>query len=277
MVQAIRQAGCLRSRWLTADEAFGRDTAFLDAVAEIGLWYFAEVPHDTRVWEERPATEVPTWSGRGRQPKRAQVVAGEAAAQTVAALAAALPTGHWRCYTINEGSQGPMVIECAALRVVTVRDALPGPAVWLVLRRPVGGGELKTFLSNAPVETSCATLARLSGMRWPIETCFEDGKQYLGLGDYEVRSWRGWHHHMTLCILAHHFLVKVQQRLKKKAPALTLPQAQLLLAVVLPRRDFNPRWALEVLGYRQQRNHAAYLSHRKRRQAALQTSMELSL
>jgi len=61
-----------------------------------------------------------------------------------------------------------------------------------------------------------ATLVRLSGMRWPIETCCEDGKQYLGMGDDEVRSWRGWHHHMTLCILAHFFLVRACRRLKKR-------------------------------------------------------------
>jgi SRSO17 transposase len=75
-------------------------------------------------------------------------------------------------------------------------------------------GELKTSLSTAPAATALATLVRLSGMRWPIETCCEDGKQYVGMGDYEVRSWRGRHHHMTLCILAHFFLVRVGLRLK---------------------------------------------------------------
>jgi SRSO17 transposase len=54
-------------------------------------------------------------------------------------------------------------------------------------------------------------------MRWPIETCFEDGKQLLGMGDYEVRSFCGWHHHMTLVMLAHHFLVRLQSRVKKKS------------------------------------------------------------
>ena len=52
-------------------------------------------------------------------------------------------------------------------------------------------------------------------MRWPIETCFEDSKQLLGMGDYEVRSWTGWHHHMTLVILAHFFVVRMSLRLKK--------------------------------------------------------------
>ena len=132
------------------------------------------------------------------------------------AVAAALPAEAWARQTIKEGSQGPMVAEFAALRVVAVRDALPGPDVWLVLRRHVETGELKTSLCNAPVDTAVETHVRMSGMRWPIETCFEDSKQLLGMGDYEVRSWTGWHHHMTLVILAHFFVVRMSLRLKKK-------------------------------------------------------------
>ena len=109
-----------------------------------------------------------------------------------------------------------MVADFAALRVVAVRDALPGPDVWLVLRRHVETQELKTYLCNAPIDTTLETHVRMSGMRWPIETCFEDGKQLLGMGDYEVRSWTGWHHHMTLVILAHFFVVRMSLRLKKK-------------------------------------------------------------
>ncbi len=109
-----------------------------------------------------------------------------------------------------------MVAEFAAIRVVAVRDTLPGPEVWLVLRRHVETGALKTYLCNAPVDTALETLVHMSGMRWPIETCFEDSKQLLGMGDYEVRSWTGWHHHMTLVILAHFFVVRMSLRLKKK-------------------------------------------------------------
>jgi SRSO17 transposase len=77
LIQAVRQAGPLRCRWVTCDEAFGRDTDFLDRVAALGLWYFAEVPHDTQVWRQRPATAVPTWSGQGRKPTRTRVLAGD--------------------------------------------------------------------------------------------------------------------------------------------------------------------------------------------------------
>jgi SRSO17 transposase len=219
MIQAVRHAGTLRARWVTCDEAFGRDTSLLDAIDGMGLWYFAEVPHNTQVWRQRPATAVPPWSGRGRKPTRPRVLAGEATPEVVGQLAAALPADRWVRRTIKEGSKGPLVARFAALRVMAVRDSLPGPTVWLVLRRNLLTGKLKTSLCNAPADTPLTTLVRLSGMRWPIETCFEDGKQYLGMGDYEVRSWRGWHHHMTLCILAHGFLVRARRRLKKKPRA----------------------------------------------------------
>jgi SRSO17 transposase len=215
MIRQVVDDQQLRARWVACEEAFGRDTVFLDHVAGSGLWYFAEVPHDTRVWLERPLTAVPEWSGRGRTPSRERLCAGQHEAEEVASMAARVHPGQWQRRVIKEGSKGPMVADFWAMRVVAVRDGLPGPAVWLVLRRQLDTGELKTYVCNAPPTTSLETLARLSGMRWPIETCFEEGKQYLGMGQYEVRSWRGWHHHMTLCILAHFFVVRQQQRLKK--------------------------------------------------------------
>ena len=208
---------CGVGAWVVADEAFGCDPDFLDGVARLGLWYVAEVPHTTRVWYVRPATHVPMWRGRGRQPHRLRLAAGAPDARPVQEVATALPPGAWSRQTIKEGSQGPMVAEFAACRVIAVRDALPGPDVWLVLRRHLETGELKTYLCNAPADTPLATQVRLSGMRWPIETCFEDGKQLLGMGDYEVRSWAGWHHHLTLVILAHFFVVRMHLRLKKSA------------------------------------------------------------
>lgn len=269
MLEEIVATGNLPGRWLACDEAFGCSTTFLDQVAELGLWYYAEVPITTPVWRERPRTHIPPWSGRGPKPTRQELAPGEPGFQEIRDLAETLTVEDWSRHKIKEGSKGPMVADFAFLRVTAVRDKLPGPEVWLILRRAVTTGELKVYLSNAPADTSHATLVRISGMRWPIETAFEDGKQLLGMGDYQVRSWTGWHHHMTLCILAHFFLVRLQVRLGDKAPQLTLPQAQLLLTGILPKRDFDSAWVLEVLGYRQRRNHAAYLSHRKRRLSSL--------
>jgi hypothetical protein len=105
-----------------------------------------------------------------------------------------------------------------------------------------------------------------------IDTCCEDGKQLLGRGDDAVRGWTGWHHPMTLVILAHFFVVRMRLRLKK-APAVTLPQVVMVLVTVLPLRECDTQLALDILASHQQRNHAAYLSQRKRR-IALVTQRE---
>jgi SRSO17 transposase len=216
MLRAVVAAGTLRFRWVACDEAFGRDTAFLDGVAAQQRWYYAEVPHDTEVWLTRPATAVPAWSGRGRRPRTARLVRGEPAPQRVDQLAAAVPPQGWQPCLIKEGSKGPLVAEFVCQRGVAVRAGLPGPDVWFVFRRTLGKNpELKVYLSNAPAHTPMAALVRMAGMRWPIETALEESKGGLGLDHYEVRSWLGWHHHMTLCLLAHHFLVRTHERVKK--------------------------------------------------------------
>jgi SRSO17 transposase len=96
------------------------------------------------------------------------------------------------------------------------RRRRPGHEVWAVFRRSRSDpGEIKYFLSNAPATTAKAELVRLAGLRWPVETAIEEAKGELGMDHYETRTWVGWHHHMTLTFLAHHFLVRLRLRLKK--------------------------------------------------------------
>ncbi len=205
---AVVKSQALRWRWGVADEACGGNPALLDGVAGLGRWYCTAVAHTTRVWAARPATHLPPWRGRGRPPQRGRLVAGAPEAQTGRGTASALPAAAWTRQRIQEGSPGPRVAEFAALRVVAVRDALPGPDVWLGLRRHVETKAVKTSRCHAPVDTTVATRVRLRGMRWPIATCCEDGKPRRGMGDEEVRSWTGWPHHMPLVMLAHFLVVR---------------------------------------------------------------------
>ena len=101
--------------------------------------------------------------------------------------------------------------DLALVRVNEAREGLPGPRLCLVIWRDVANPtDVRYYLSNTPEETTEAELARLLGMRWPMELTFEQGKQEVGLDAYEVRSWQGWHHHMLMVMLAHHFLVWVR-------------------------------------------------------------------
>jgi SRSO17 transposase len=119
---------------------------------------------------------------------------------------------------VREGAVGPLVFEFAAVRVWAMRHRKPGPPAWLLIRRSLEDEpELKYYVSNADAETPLATLALVACTRCRVEGFFEDCKSYLGMAQYETRSWVGWHHHMTLVGLAHLFVTLTQQRLKKKS------------------------------------------------------------
>ena len=118
----------------------------------------------------------------GRPPTRLQLAPGARRSQAVKDVAAQLPAGAWQHMQRKEGSQGPLCADFAALRVVASRRAQPGPDVWLLLRRQARTAQLKTYLMQGPADMTRAQLVRLAAMRWPIETCFQQGKQLLGLG-----------------------------------------------------------------------------------------------
>ncbi len=96
-------------------------------------------------------------------------------------------------------------------RVCECCDDLPGRESWLVLRRPQMGGEVKYALSNAPATIPLVKLGQVGATRWNIETEFELTKSEAGLVEYEVRSWDGWYHHMTMALLAGAFLLQLPQ------------------------------------------------------------------
>jgi len=217
LIERLHTEQVLPFTWVIADEHFGNNPTLLDRIAAADLYYLMEVPHDTLVWQQRPATAVPPRSSKkGRPPQRARLLPDAPTPLRVDALASdgAL---RWQAYQIQEGAKGPLVAAFACVRVVAVRDGLPGPDQWLVLRRSLGERpQLKTYLSNAPATTPHATLVSKSGMRWPVELAILECKSEVGMDHYEVRGWKGWHHHMTMTLLAHHFLVRQRCRMGGK-------------------------------------------------------------
>src|SRR5690349_15530072 len=197
---------------VVTDAGYGNDTDFRDGVTGLGLAYVAGILGTTSLWPPGagPLPAAP-WSGRGRPPKRLR---RDAQHQPLAAerLAAGLPADAWRTVTWREGTAGPLASRFAAVRVRPAHDDFrlsePRAEEWLLAEWPEGeDGPTKYWLSTLPEAATLEELVAAAKLRWRVERDFEELKQELGLGHFEGRGWRGFHHHATLCIAAYGFLV----------------------------------------------------------------------
>jgi SRSO17 transposase len=235
--------------WVTGDDELGRHTQFRHQLRERGERYVLGVPCTTTMRDlEAP---LPEYAGRGRRPK--------APWQSVTEWRQSLPGNAWTHLTVRDGEKGPVEIELVRCRVQTrLERKRTGPAEWLVVtRRPltddraleprasrdatdqderyryhyylsptcVSGGELK--------EPSLAALARVIKAGACIEASFKRGKGEVGMDEYQVRTWQGWHHHIALSLMALWFLIGETHRGQQWTPALTLPQVRYGLSLLL--------------------------------------------
>jgi len=213
LVRQTAALGLVTLDWITADEGYGQNGGFLDELELLGLRYVVEVPVNTTAWAEDPASCVPPYGGRGRVPTKP----GRESVASVAAIVSSLGPESWRTLNLGQGAKGPLCFEFAAVRVWAVRHGEAGPPVWLLVRRSLEPTpEVKYYVSNADASTPLETLARVACTRHKVEDFFEDAKSYLGMGQYETRSYVGWHHHMSLVAMAHLFVTLTRRDLGKK-------------------------------------------------------------
>jgi SRSO17 transposase len=197
----------LPGRWVVADDELGRCTEFRGNLRLRRLRYVLDVPCSTLVRDpqERQAPSRP-----GGKPR---LMPFERVDQWVARQ----PAGRWRTVTVRDGEKGPMQVKVLLATVQTrEEDGQVGPLERLaVLRSCAKKPETWYTLSNAR-QAKRYEIARVHGTRHRVEELLEAGKQEVGMGHYEVRSWVGWHHHMTLSLLALWFLQLEKLRLGKK-------------------------------------------------------------
>ena len=228
------------------DAGYGTDTDFRDGVTELGLPYVVGIQSSTSLWPPGVEPLPPKrWSGRGRPTS---LIRRDAEHQPISAkeLALSLPKPAWRQITWREGSNAPLVSRFAAVRVRPAhRDyhrSTPRPEEWCLIEWPAGEKEpTKYWLSTLPAKTSRRELVDMAKLRWRIERDYQDLKQELGLGHYEGRGWRGFHHHATLCIAAYGFLISERETIPPSAGRnLSLSQAPRLPASYRPRGSPDP-------------------------------------
>lgn len=220
MIEAAREAGVPHS-WVNMDADYGKVPEFLDALHDLGERYAAQVPSSTRVWTERPKTHIPRRKGgRGRRPTRARLVKGAPKSETVKAVAGGLPRKAFESAILREGEKGPIRVEVAHLRVWNKRGEVPGREEHLVIVRRFGQKpETKYVLSNAKAGTPRMEIAYAGLERWTEEQCFEQGKDDLGLAQYQTKTWPGWYRHATLVMAAHSFLISMELGGEKRTGA----------------------------------------------------------
>jgi SRSO17 transposase len=226
-----------------ADAAYGINTEFRDEISKLGLQYAVGVQSTMTVWE--PGKQpLPAKSRQpiGRPPRQLQRSA-EHQPVSVKQLAKSLPSSAFKELTWREGTERKLRSRFAAVRVRPAhRDywkTEPHSEEWLLIEWPRGEEEpTKYWLSTLPATTRLKDLIKMAKHRWIIERDYEELKQELGLGHFEGRNWRGFHHHATLCIAAYGFLVAERNRFSPSARA-----GNTGLIAPGPASDFRPRGA----------------------------------
>lgn len=212
--------------WVGFDGFYGDNGQLLRMIDGTGLTFMGDVHCDQHVWTSDPTTN--------KKAKRMRADAWVAAQDADA----------WRRVVIRQGTKGPMEVEVLHGIVWLYQKGDQEPYRWhlIVTRQP---NRLKYSLSNASLDTAVERLAYMQGQRYFVERALEDAKQQGGLGEYQVRGWRGWHHHATLVMMAMLFLTR--ERLEIGEPTLTAADVQMMLVHYLPRRDRNPDDLIDLL------------------------------
>src|SRR5688572_12293980 len=212
LLDRVRAEG-LPGGLVVADAGYGVSGPFRAGLAERGLSYIVGVTDEMVVFTEEPRWVEPTAATGGRPRTRHRLAEGSPRPVNLRELAARTPR---RKVTWREGTKGPMAGRFAWLRVwpgqgwETGQCASAEP-IWLLIEEQADG-KLKYAFSNLPAGTSRIRAVRLWRSRWPVEQGYQQMKEELGLDHFEGRSWRGFHHHACLVMLAYGFLALEQRR-----------------------------------------------------------------
>ncbi len=250
------------------DAHYGEQPWLLTSLEFRRFEYFADIPCHTRVYLDMPTVGIPARRGdRGKTPTKPKVLQGECVKVKNLLWSDRV---HFEHMKVRDTQRGELWIDFAAIRVYRIQNRLPVECpVWLLIRKDRDSNDVKYTLSNARPDTSLQTLCEKQSTRYWVERTFEDAKGICGLDEYQVTSWRAWHHHMAIVFLAMLFLLRLRQRLAPQAPMLSLQDAKVILESLIPKRTLSRSDAVELILSRHLNRFRSRSSALKKQQARL--------
>ncbi len=261
MIRDARKNG-VQFQWVGIDAGYGKDPAFLRAVADAGGVFVADVHSSQRVWLSDPGLPVPERkSVKGGVPRKRQT---SHAPLTVDAVAANAGSQDWHKLKLSDTTQGDLTVESLHRRVWLWDGVEDSPRQWhLIVRREVNSPtEIKYSLSNAAPDTPCLRLAQMQGHRFWVERAFQDAKSFCGLGDYQRLGWRARHHYVAMVLLAMLFVLEHRQVHSPEVDFLTVRDIVALLNATFPPPDNTPEAVVRRINSRHAKRAAAERSRR---------------
>ena len=256
MEMVLERRALLPHAWLVGDAELGHSADFRMDLAEEKERYVLDILSTTCICD---AEKARAGLAKGTAIKKLPWIPVQKYRDMV-------PADKWTRIVVRDGSKGPIVYHATRKRVRTRWRGRVAPVEeWLIIMRDdTQKTKYRYCLSNAAEEISLEELVRTAAARYWIEDCFERAKGQVGLADYEVRSWDGWHHHMALSLLGLWFLVKEQRRLKRSTPAITLQQSKAAIAELLRNPELSARTLAERITRKLKRNELARIAHWKK-------------
>lgn len=263
MVRSAQTRG-LNFKWVLADSAYGCSKDFCGTLEQMGLLFMCDTAATNRVWDADPQPSGRPPTGRGRPASRFVARNGTAGKWKVSDLAKARLGTEGREIVIRKTTQGELRALVWVGEVWVWDEAEEKSIRRTLVAREMEDGEIKTSWTNAPTTMSWGSLAYMQAQRHWVERTFQDCKSHLGMAQYEVRKWRGWHHHMAMVSLAMLFVLKERVAHSESAPLLSARDIVELLEYYLPRRGGKEEEVVADLVRRHEQRLAASKSHAKR-------------
>lgn len=273
MIARAKAAG-LRFGWVGFDSLYGSSRKLVDAVEDMGLRFVGDVSRVTKAWTSEPSLVAPSAgrSGRGRRPAKYRLADGNRAeCLSVEEIVAESFDSSCRKVCYRKGAKGELWTEAWVREVWTWEPGTERARQRLLVVRRESDGSFKYSLSNLPSGKTLEYYAWAQGQRFWIEHAFHEAKSQLGMAQYQVRVWRGWHHHMALVSMALLFSQKLRIDNEDTVPLLSVRDITELLDYYLPRKRVDEAEVHATIRKRHERRQRD-IDRRERHRTGLRTT-----